>query len=106
METSISIHVGTDARISAPDRADAYVEIEGRGATLSLFLGADDHDRIEVIDRLAEALLEVRVRCMQRLVTIDAGPAVDEAQVYGGDDRARQVADISESEQRALHGDR
>ena len=101
METSISIHVGTDARISAPDRADAYVEIEGRGATLSLFLGADDHDRIEVIDRLAEALLEVRIRCMARLVTIDP-----EVQVYGGDDRARQVAEISESEQRALHGDR
>ena len=90
MEASIGIHLGSDTRVSAPDRADAYLEIEGRGTTLALFLGADDHARIEVIDRLAEALLEVRVRCMARLVTWEAN----------------QADDISESEQRALHGDR
>ena len=88
METSISIHLGSDTRVSAPDRADGYIGIEGRGTSLDLYLGANDHDRIEAIDKLAEALLEVRVRCMARLVTIDAGP------------------DITESEQRALHGDR
>ena len=64
METSISIHLGTDTRVSVPDRADAYLSIEGRGATLDLFLGTNDHDRIESIDKLAEALLEARVRCM------------------------------------------
>ena len=88
MEASIGIHLGSDTRVSVPDRADAYIEIEGRGSSLNLFLGADDHDRIETIDRLAEALLEARIRCMARLVKVD------------------EVADISEAEQRALHGDR
>jgi hypothetical protein len=68
MRSAINIHLHGDARVSAPDQADGFLEVSGDSDTLNLFLGYDDQTRVENIDKIAEALLEIRIRCLQRMV--------------------------------------
>ena len=83
MQVAANIHLGPDTRISAPDWADAFVQVDEGTTDISMFLGPDDETRIANIDKLAEVLLEVRLRCMARLP---------------------KEPEITESEHRALHG--
>jgi hypothetical protein len=67
MRSTINLHLHGDTRVSAPDQADGFLEVSSDSDTLNVFLGYDDETRIENIDKLAEALLEIRIRCLQRL---------------------------------------
>jgi hypothetical protein len=67
MRSTINLHLHGDTRVSAPDQADGFLEVSSDSDTLNVFLGYDDETRIENIDKLAEALLEIRTRCLQRL---------------------------------------
>ena len=68
MRSTINIHLHGDTRVTAPEQADGFLEVSADSDTLNLFLGYDDETRIENIDKLAEALLEIRIRCLHRLV--------------------------------------
>jgi hypothetical protein len=68
MRSTINTHLGADARIAAPEQADGFLEISAEYDTLNLFLGFDDETRVTNIDKIAEALLEIRIRCLQRMV--------------------------------------
>ena len=68
MRSTINIHLHGDTRVTAPEQADGFLEVSADSDTLNLFLGYDDATRIENIDKLAESLLEIRIRCMKRLV--------------------------------------
>ena len=67
MRSTINIHLHGDTRVTAPEQADGFLEVSADSDTLNLFLGYDDETRIENIDKLAESLLEIRIRCLQRL---------------------------------------
>ena len=68
MRSTINIHLHGDTRVTAPEQADGFLEVSADSDTLNLFFGYDDETRIENIDKLAESLLEIRIRCMKRLV--------------------------------------
>ena len=89
MQVAANIHLGADTRVEAPGWADAYLDIGAGGSDLNLFLGHDDDARLVNIDKLAEVLLAIRIRCMERLAT--PNPA---------------ALEMSESEARAMDGNR
>jgi hypothetical protein len=68
MRSTINIHLGADTRVSAPEQADGFLEVSAEYDTLNLFLGFDDETRVENVDKIAEALLEIRIRCLTRMV--------------------------------------
>jgi hypothetical protein len=70
MRSTINIHLGADARVLAPEQADGFLEVSSEYDTLNLFLGFDDETRITNIDKIAEALLDIRIRCLQRLAVL------------------------------------
>ena len=70
MRSTINVHLHDDTRVTAPDQVDGFLEVSGDSDTLNLFLGFDDETRVENIDKLAEALLEIRIRCLQRLAAV------------------------------------
>ncbi len=86
MPSTINIHLFSDTRITAPEQADGFLEVSAEYDTLNLFLGFDDETRVTNIDKIAEALLEIRLRCMQRLAArpdpIDQAKAWEESQKY------------------------
>jgi hypothetical protein len=68
MRSTINIHLHGDTRVTAPDQADGFLEVSADSDTLNLVLGYDDETRVENIDKLAEALLDIRIRCLARMV--------------------------------------
>ena len=82
MRSTINVHLHGDTRVSAPEQADGFLEISADSDTLNIFLGFDDETRVDNIDKLAEALLDIRIRCLARMrttrtatsPTVGAGP--------------------------------
>jgi hypothetical protein len=81
MRSTINIHLGADARIAAPEQADGFLEISAEYDTLNLFLGFDDETRVSNIDKIAKALLDIRIRCLTRMVQ-EPDP-IDQAKAAG-----------------------
>ena len=67
MRSSINIHLHGDTRVTAPEQADGFLEISADSDVLNLFLGYDDATRVDNIDKIAEALLDIRIRCLTRM---------------------------------------
>jgi hypothetical protein len=88
MRSTINLHLHGDTRVSAPEQADGFLEVSSDSDTLNVFLGFDDETRIDNIDKIAEALLEIRIRCLQRLAArpdpIDLAKAAAESWTDAG----------------------
>lgn len=68
MGTSTTIRLSPGARIAAPEWADAYLDVSDEGSDLSLFLGWTDDERVANADKIIEALHDIRIRCLARIV--------------------------------------
>ncbi len=67
MRSSINVHLHGDTRVVASEAADGFVEVSSDSDVLNIFLGYDDETRIDNIDKLAEALLDIRIQCLRRM---------------------------------------
>ena len=69
MRSSINVHLHGDTRVTAAQAADGFIEIASDSDVLNIFFGYDDETRIDNIDKLAEALLDIRIQCLHRLAS-------------------------------------